>query len=59
MQIARTNRAAAMAKIDLDSLSIEELAELERLSQYGEPAKKAALAPSTPKPRKDDVATAA
>jgi hypothetical protein len=45
-----------MAKIDLDSLSIEEL---ERLSQYGKPAKKAALAPRTPKPRKDDVATAA
>jgi hypothetical protein len=48
-----------MAKIDLDSLSIEEHAELERLSQYGNPAKKAALAPRTPKPRKDDVATAA
>ena len=80
-----------MAKIDLDSLSIEELAELreranakllekvaarqaeleaelERLAQYGKPAKKAALAPATPKPRKrhdddsahkDDVATAA
>lgn len=80
-----------MAKIELESLSIEELAELreranakllekvaarqaeleaelERLSQYGKPAKKAALAPSAPKPRRgddkdntdrDNVATAA
>ena len=64
-----------MAKIDLDSLSIEELAELreranakllekvavrqaeleaelEKLAHYGKPAKKAALAPNAPKPRK-------
>ena len=66
-----------MAKIDLDSLSIEELAELreranakllekvaarqaeleaelEKLAHYGKPAKKAALAPTSPKPRKGD-----
>ena len=65
-----------MAKIDLDSLSIEELAalrdatieklaqkvaarqaeleaELERLSQYGKPAKKSPVA----KPRRGDEAT--
>jgi hypothetical protein len=69
-----------MAKIDLDSLSIEELAELredanakllekvaarqaeleaelEKLAQYGKPAKKAALAPTAPKPRKGDDKT--
>jgi hypothetical protein len=66
-----------MAKIDLDSLSIEELAalrdnainrlaekvaarqaelesELERLSQYGRPAKKSAGAPAVAKTRKSD-----
>ncbi|OAF05682.1 hypothetical protein AYJ54_01920 [Bradyrhizobium centrolobii] len=67
-----------MAKIDLDSLSIEELAELreranakllekvaarqaelEKLSQYGKPPKKAALAPAAPKARKSDEAAAA
>jgi len=84
-----------MAKIDLDQLSIEELAdlreranakllekvaarqaeleaELERLSQYGKPAKKAFVATPAPKARKgqdggtdkaddpkDDVAEAA
>jgi hypothetical protein len=64
-----------MAKIDLDALSIEELAELrertnakllekvaarqaeleaelEKLSQYGKPAKKALVAAAAPKPRK-------
>ncbi len=62
-----------MAKIDLDSMSIEELAvlrdnanakllekvaaleleaEMERLSQYGKPAKKAMAAPLPNKPRK-------
>jgi hypothetical protein len=64
-----------MAKIDLDSMSIEELAvlrdsanakllekvaarqveleaEIERLSQYGKPAKKAMAAPQPNKPRK-------
>ena len=64
-----------MAKIDLDSMSIEELAvlrdnanakllekvaarqleleaEIERLSQYGKPAKKAMAAPLPNKPRK-------
>ncbi|MGY8705084.1 hypothetical protein RAD16_04990 [Bradyrhizobium sp. 18BD] len=77
-----THQAAANAKVDRDSLSIEELAELreranamllakvaarqaelevelERLSQDGKPAKRAALAPDTPKPHKDDVVTAA
>jgi hypothetical protein len=67
-----------MAKIDLDSLSIEELAalrdnateklaekvaarqaelesELEKLSQYGKPAKKSQAAPIV-KPKKDDAA---
>ena len=66
-----------MAKIDLDSMSIEELAglrdsanakllekvaarqieletEMERLSQYGKPAKKALVAPAPAKPRKAD-----
>jgi hypothetical protein len=66
-----------MAKIDLDSMSIEELAvlrdnanakllekvaarqieleaEMERLSQYGKPAKKALVAPTPAKPRKAD-----
>jgi hypothetical protein len=66
-----------VAKIDLDSLSIEELAELreranekllekvaarqaeleaelERLSQYGKPAKKAFIAPAAPKARKSE-----
>lgn len=66
-----------MAKIDLDGLSIEELAdlreranakllekvaarqaeleaELERLSQYGKPAKKAIVAAPPPKPRKGE-----
>jgi hypothetical protein len=66
-----------MAKFDLDSMSIEELAvlrdnanakllekvaarqieleaELERLSQYGKPAKKALAAPAAPiKPKKE------
>lgn len=69
-----------MAKIDLDQLSIDELAELrdranakllekvaarqaeleaelEKLSQYGKPAKKPALAPSATKPRKEDSKT--
>lgn len=67
-----------MAKIDLDSLSIEDLAalrdnatdklhekvairqaeleaELEKLSQYGRPAKKPQAAPVA-KPKKDDLA---
>lgn len=67
-----------MAKIDLDSLSIDELAELreranakllekvaarqaeleaelEMLSQYGKPAKKALAAAAGPKARKSDV----
>jgi hypothetical protein len=67
-----------MAKIDLDTLSIEELAalrdnatdrlaekvaarqaeleaELDRLSQYGKPAKKSQAAPVA-KPKKDDAA---
>ncbi|MFT4116571.1 hypothetical protein [Bradyrhizobium sp.] len=72
-----------MAKIDLDSLSIEELAELrerasakllekvaarqaeleaelEKLSQYGKPAKKAAPVAAAPRARKsDDIADAA
>ena len=66
-----------MAKIDLDSMSIEELAvlrdnanakllekvaarqieleaEMERLSQYGKPAKKALVAPAPAKPRKSE-----
>jgi hypothetical protein len=69
-----------MAKIDLDSMSIEELAglrdsanakllekvaarqieletEMERLSQYGKPAKKALVAPAPAKPRKGDKKT--
>jgi hypothetical protein len=69
-----------MAKIDLDSMSIEELAvlrdnanakllekvaarqveleaEMERLSQYGKPAKKALIAPAPAKPRKADKRT--
>jgi hypothetical protein len=64
-----------MAKFDLDSMSIEELAglrdnanakllekvaarqieleeEMERLSQYGKPAKKALAAPAPVKPKK-------
>jgi hypothetical protein len=68
-----------MAKIDLDSLSIEELAalrddateklaekvaarqaeleaELEKLSQYGKPAKKAPGAPAVAKVKKNDEA---
>ena len=68
-----------MAKIDLDSLNIEELAalrdgateklaqkvaarqaeleaELERLSQYGRPAKKSALAPAIAKVKRTDEA---
>jgi hypothetical protein len=68
-----------MAKIDLDSLNIEELAalrdaaieklaqkvtarqaeleaELERLSQYGKPAKKSPVAPTVAKPKKGDEA---
>jgi len=67
-----------MAKIDLDTLSIEELAalrdlateklaekvaarqaeleaELERLAQYGKPAKKSQATPVA-KPKKDDAA---
>lgn len=70
-----------MAKIDLDSLSIEDLAdlreragdklmekvearraeleaELEKLAQYGRPAKKAAAAAPAPKARKADEARA-
>jgi DNA-binding protein H-NS len=66
-----------MAKIDLDALSIEELAslreqaneklqekvaarqaeleaELERLAQYGKPAKKSVAAPAPTKARKND-----
>jgi hypothetical protein len=66
-----------MAKIDMDSMSIEELAvlrdsasakllekvaarqieleaELERLSQYGKPAKKAIAAPAPAKPKKSE-----
>ena len=66
-----------MAKIDLDTMSIEELAvlrdhanakllekvasrqieleaEMERLSQYGKPAKKALAAPAPAKPKKGD-----
>jgi hypothetical protein len=66
-----------MAKIDLEALSIEELAslrdnateklaqkvaarqaeleaELERLSQYGKPARKSLIAPPVAKPRKSD-----
>jgi hypothetical protein len=66
-----------MAKIDLDSMSIEELAvlrdnanakllekvaarqieleaEMERLSQYGKPTKKALVAPAPAKPRKSE-----
>ena len=66
-----------MAKIDLDSLSIEELAalrdhatdklfekvaarraeleaELEKLSQYGKPARKTQIAPPVAKARKSD-----
>jgi hypothetical protein len=66
-----------MAKIDLDSMSIEELAalrdsatakllekvtarqieleaEMERLSQYGKPARKALVASAPTKPRKGD-----
>lgn len=66
-----------MAKIDLDSMSIEELAtlrdnanakllekvsarqieleaEMERLSQYGRPAKKAAAVPVAPKAKKTE-----
>jgi hypothetical protein len=69
---AKTFWGAVMAKSDLDSLSIDELAalrdrviekltekvaarqveleaELERLSQYGKPAKKAQAAPAKPK----------
>jgi hypothetical protein len=65
-----------MAKIDLDSMSIEELAvlrdnanakllekvsarqleleeEMDRLSQYGKPAKKALVAPPPAKPKKE------
>jgi hypothetical protein len=68
-----------MAKIDLDSLNIEELAalrdaaieklaqkvtarqveleaELDRLSQYGKPAKKSPVAPAVAKPKKGDEA---
>ena len=68
-----------MAKIDLDSMSIEELAglrdsanakllekvaarqmeleaEMERLSQYGKPAKKAIVTPPAAKPKKADRA---
>ena len=66
-----------MAKIDLDSMSIEELAvlrdnanakllekvaarhseleaEMEQLSQYGKPAKKAIAAPAPAKPKKSE-----
>jgi hypothetical protein len=66
-----------MAKIDLDMMSIEELAvlrdsatakllekvaarqveleaEMERLSQYGKPAKKAIAAPAPVKPKKSE-----
>ena len=66
-----------MAKIDLESMSIEELAalrdnanakllekvtarqvelesEIERLSQYGKPAKKAIAAPVAPKAKKGE-----
>ena len=66
-----------MAKIDLDSLNIEELialrerigekitekvaarqaeleAELAKLSQYGKPAKKAAVAPAAKSKKKDE-----
>lgn len=66
-----------MAKIDLETLSIEELAalrdnanakllekvaarqmeleaELERLSHYGRPAKKAIIAPAAAKPKKNE-----
>jgi len=66
-----------MAKIDLDAMSIEELAvlrdgvsakllekvaarqveleaEMERLSQYGKPAKKALVAPVVTKPKKSE-----
>jgi hypothetical protein len=73
-------REGRMAKIDLDSMSIEELAglrdsanakllekvaarqieleaEMERLSQYGKPAKKALVAPAPAKPRKADRKT--
>jgi hypothetical protein len=69
-----------MAKIDLDSLSIEELAalhdnatdklaemvaarqaeleaELEKLSQYGKPAKKSPGAPAVAKVKKSDEVT--
>jgi hypothetical protein len=76
--IAQKKREACMAKIDLDTLSIEELAalrdhateklaekvatrqaeleaELEKLAQYGKPAKKAQAAPIA-KPKKDDAA---
>jgi hypothetical protein len=72
----RTKREISRAKIDLDALSIEELAalrdgaieklaekvaarqaeleaELEKLSQYGKPAKKSQAAPVV-KPKKDD-----
>ena len=71
-------REGHMAKFDLDSMSIEELAalrdnanakllekvaarqieleaELERLAQYGKPAKKALAVPAVPvKPKKTD-----
>ena len=73
-------REGHMAKIDLDSMSIEELAvlrdnanakllekvaarqveleaEMERLSQYGKPAKKALVAPAPAKPRKGEKKT--
>jgi len=66
-----------VAKIDMDSMSIEELAvlrdnanakllekvasrqleleaEMERLSQYGKPAKKALVAPAPAKPKKGE-----
>lgn len=66
-----------MAKVDLDSMSIEELAalrdnanakllekvtarqleleaEMERLSQYGKPAKKALASPPPAKPKKGE-----
>jgi hypothetical protein len=69
-----------MAKFDLDSMSIEELAvlrdnasakllekvaarqieleaELDRLSQYGKPAKKALAAPAPVKPKKTNEKT--
>jgi len=68
-----------MAKIDLDTLSIEELAalrdnaidklaekvaarqaeleaELEKLAQYGKPAKKSQATPVAKPPKKDDAA---